>query len=282
MTDSGSGVGGGAAGIVPLLRRARNAAYVALGPFDWCFRRLNGLEKYPPIHLRRYVSCLGSLDGPGFEFVAYLKLLAGLRAGGSLWDVGCGCGLLELALENSGWAGRITGNDIHLPSIRWATRHINARVPSFEFIHSNIRNEAYWPSGRLDAASWFDSFDRSGFDAVLAKSLFTHMLPSEVDLYLAQIARRLAPGGRALLTFFLLNEQSLSAPAAKMSFVRMSEGDTFAVRRKLAPTAAVAYDEAALMDRMGRAGLVVHDIKHGTWSGRADGLSFQDIVIVGR
>jgi len=72
---------------------------------------------YPPLRLRLHAGALGTLDGSGFEFVAMLKLLAGLRAGQKIWDMGCGCGLLESALEASGWRGKVIGTDIHRPSI---------------------------------------------------------------------------------------------------------------------------------------------------------------------
>jgi hypothetical protein len=269
-------------GSVSVLRKLRNAAYAGLWPLDRVFRKVNRLGNYPPIHLRRHASCLGSFDGHGMEFVAYLKLLAGLKDGGHLWDIGCGCGLLELALESCGWSGRVTGNDIHLPSIQWASRHITPRIPSNAFVHSDIFNEAYWPAGRLEAAKWFDTFDVSGFSAVIAKSLFTHMFPDEMGIYLAQVSQRLVPGGRGILTFFLLNERSLTAPFPRISFQKNNADDVFAVRNRHAPTAAVAYDESALMERIRAAGMAIHDIHPGAWTGQANGLSFQDLVIVGR
>lgn len=268
--------------IVSVLRRLRNAAYAGLWPLDRVFRKVNRLGNYPPIHLRRHASCLGSIDGHGMEFAAYLKLLAGLKDGGHLWDIGCGCGLLELALESCGWSGRVIGNDIHLPSIQWASRHITPRIPSVVFEHSDIFNETYWPAGRLDAAGWFETFTTSGFSAVIAKSLFTHMFPHEMEIYFTQISRRLAPGGRGILTFFLVNERSLTAPYPRISFQKNHADDVFSVRKRHAPTAAVAYDESALMERIRAAGMVIHDIRPGTWTGQADGLSFQDLVIVGR
>jgi hypothetical protein len=270
------------AGVVSMLRRMRYAAYAGLWPFDRIFRKVNGLGNYPPIHLRRYASCLGSFDGFGMESVAYLKLLAGLNDGGYLWDVGCGCGLLELALASSNWSGRVIGSDIHGPSIQWASRHVTPLAPSFLFIHSDIFNKAYWPSGRLDAVGWFAKFNDSGFTTVIAKSLFTHMLPDEMGIYLEQIGQRLASGARGILTFFILNQFSLAASSPRISFKKINKDDMFAVKRRQAPTAAVAYDEFALFEKIRSAGLVIHDVRYGTWSGRRDGLSFQDLVIVGR
>ncbi len=133
------------------LRRARNLIYRLLEPADWLARRLNQMSRYPPIALRRHIGHLGMLDGPGYEFVAYLKLLAGLENGDRVWDLGCGCGMLELALESARWEGSLIGTDIHPASIRWARRRITPRYPCCRFEHADIRNLAYHPGGKLTA-----------------------------------------------------------------------------------------------------------------------------------
>ena len=265
-----------------LYRQSRYVAYWAIEPFDALFRRINRIPQYPPIPLRRHVGLLGGFDGTGYEFVAYLKLLLGLKATDSIWDLGCGCGMLELALESAGWRGRLVGVDIHAPSIRWAQRTLTRRIPSFQFVHSDIYNPDYWPSGKLTAAQWFAQFSRHRFDLVIAKSLFTHMLPQELELYLNEMAQRLEPGGRGLLTFFILNErQAQLGPHNTISFVQPETGAVYSVRRLNAPTAAVAYREGYLRQLFERHDLrLVDPIRYGTWTGREDGLSYQDIVIV--
>lgn len=265
-----------------LYRQARYYAYWAFEPLDALVRRVNHLEQYPPVRLRRHVSLLGTLDGQGFEYVSYLKLLTQLQPDAYLWDISCGCGLLELALETAQWPGRVLGTDIHKPSIQWAQRTITRRMPRYRFEHANIYNAAYWTAGTLSAAEWFKGFDGADFDVAIAKSLFTHMLPEELDLYLGQVAARLKPGGQALLTFFVLNERQAELRARNaFAFTRPTPGAVHAVRRLNAPTAAVAYDEAYVWSQLHRHGLADGATFHfGTWSGRPDGLSFQDMLIV--
>jgi SAM-dependent methyltransferase len=245
---------------------------------------MNQLDRHPPIHLRRHAGCLGDLSGGAPEFVAYLKLLAGLTAGQRVWDVGCGCGFLELALEQSGWRGQLVATDIHRPSILWAQRSIGRRNPDFQFIHADIYNAAYWPQGRLSARDWLAGFGERDFDVVVAKSLCTHMLPDELDLYFAGISSRLNPTGRALLTFFILNpaQEALTA-SNQISFTKFEPGSAYAVRRLAAPTAAVAYEESDLLGRLARHRLRVCDpIRFGYWTGRRDGHSFQDMLVLER
>jgi SAM-dependent methyltransferase len=270
--------------LVQRYRQARSLAYRALNPFDALFRRINHLDRYPPIHLRRQVGCLGDLGGAGPEFVIYLKLLAGLKAGHYLWDVGCGCGFLELALESAGWKGRLVGTDIHKPSIEWAQRTITRRIPYFRFIHADIYNAAYWPQGRLSAGEWLPGFAERDFDIVVAKSLCTHMLPDELDIYLKAISTRLNPTGKALITFFILNSaQEKLKSSNQISFTKPERGSVYAVRHLAAPTAAVAYEESYLLERLEQSGLKVQGAIHfGYWTGRADAHSFQDMLVVAK
>jgi SAM-dependent methyltransferase len=279
----------GAAGwLVRLARRARTAAYVAASPLDYSFRALNHLRDYPPLHLRRHVGgSTAGFDGPGYEFVAYLRLLAGLRAGNFLWDLGCGCGMLELALRDFGWRGRVVGTDIHRPCIEWARKHIAAKTPGVEFVHMDVRNPAYWPKGRSTAKEWLLGFRERGFDVVVAKSLFTHVLPDELDVYLGDVAGRLAAGGRALLTFFVLpadGPRSAGDGEPRIAFRPFAEDGRCAVRSLLAPTAAVAYDEGFLRQKLERAGFDPANttLHPGMWTGRRDGLSFQDLFLVAK
>jgi SAM-dependent methyltransferase len=270
--------------LVQRYRQVRNLGYWSLKPFDTLFRKINRLDRHPPIHLRRQVGCLGDLSGAGPEFVSYLKLLAGLKAGHHLWDVGCGCGFLELALEQAGWKGELVGTDIHKPSIEWAQRTITRRVPSFRFVHSDIYSPAYWPQGTLSLDAWLPGFAERDFDIVVAKSLCTHLLPDELDIYLKDISTRLTATGKALITFFILNPaQEELKSSNQISFTKPEPGASYAVRHLAAPTAAVAYEESYLIERLKQNGLTVQDsIYFGYWTGREDALSFQDMIVVAR
>ncbi len=48
------------------------------------------------------------------------------------------------------------------------------------------------------------------------------------------------------------------------------------------PEEAVAYDTGWLAERLAASGMGEHDIRPGTWRGREDGTSFQDIVVAVR
>ena len=277
----------GGSGLVRIGRSVRTTAYKVLGPFDYAFRLVNRLTHYPPLHLRKHVGGTNAgFNGPGYEFAAYLRLLAQLRDDSHVWDIGCGCGMLELALQDLGWRGRLIGTDIHRPCIEWARAHIGDGNHGYSFVHMDIYNPAYWRSGRLNASQWLEGVAHRDFDIVVAKSLFTHMLPDEIDVYLGGIAERLRPGGKALLTFFILSDEQRRLAAQgrnSMAFQPLPAVEGCFVRNPHAPTAAVAYEREFLLDRLGKAGFRVDGCAHhlGTWTGASNGLSFQDIVVAG-
>ncbi len=160
-----------------------------------------------------------------------------------------------------------------------------ARLAGHTFIHMDVYNAAYWRRGTLSEQEWLDSFGGKGFDVVIAKSLFTHVLPDKLAVYLKGIFDRLKSGGRALLTFFLLSEEQARFAAAgknRLSFQPYSEDGRCAVRNPLAPTAAVAYEHQYVMEQLRDAGFKAKDcsLHCGVWTGRPEGLSFQDIIVV--
>lgn len=270
---------------IPFARKVRALGYMSLFPLDYVFRSMNRLKHYPPLHLRRHVGGTGEgINGPGYEYAAYLRLIGGLREGDSLWDLACGCGMLELALEDLGWTGRMTGTDVYKPCIDWARSNISKRLASHNYIHANIYNDLYFPEGTLTIREWFERFDESGFDVVIAKSLFTHLLPDELNAYLEGIADRLRPGGKALLTFFILSEEQARLAAAgksRRSFQPYCEDGRCAVFRRSAPQSAVAYEQHYLKEKFADAGFRTESLKiyPGIWSGSPVGLSVQDIIV---
>jgi len=103
---------------VNLLRAGRHFGYLALWPFDYLARLVNGKSDFPPLHLRRYVGPLRTFEASGAEFMTYLRLLVDLRPGERILDIGSGCGLMALYLkEYLDEAGSYVGVDRHRQSI---------------------------------------------------------------------------------------------------------------------------------------------------------------------
>lgn len=254
--------------IITLLRGTRTALQIAAEPIDWAARFLNNKRNYPPLWLRQHVGDPSYFEGSCGEYVAYLKLLCGLKPGDELLDIGCGCGLILMDTTGAGSLldyirpGNYVGMDIDKRSISWCKRYIKAT--NCFFTHLENRNGEHLP-----AAS-------SSFSIVLAKSLFTHLLLDEAIDYLKEIKRLLKPRGECLCTWFLLRGQEL-----KGKYTFKYKNVVTAYERETRPRLAVAYQEDWLLKKIKEVGLEIElPIRYGTWSGRQDGLSFQDIIIM--
>ena len=215
----------------------------------------------------------------------YLRSLAELRPHERVLDIGCGCGQMALHLEDYlDDRGSYVGVDIHGPSIRWCQKRIGSRRSNFRFEHIDVRNLAFNPAARHGAETYQFPYDSHSFDLILLKSVFTHMRPAEVDNYLREVARLLKTTGRCLATFFLLNkEQSILAREGKNA-LKFNYGEgVWRYRYEHSPESAVAYDESHVMELLKQHDLVLKaPIFYGHWSGRKNGLSFQDILLLER
>ena len=263
---------------IKLLRSIRNAGLVALGPVDYLARVAKGKTDLPPLHLRRYVGPLQSFESSGIEFMGYLRDLAALRPDEHVLDIGCGCGQMALHLKDYlDETGSYAGVDIHRPSIDWCRKRIASRRNNFHFAHIDVRNVAYNPNGAQRAEAYRFPFEDRSFDLILLKSVFTHMRPPDVTNYLVEAARLLKKNGRCLATFFLLNDEQ--AMLTNDLAFKYGEGEWRYVHEH-SPESAVAYDESFVMHLIEKCGLAVKKRIYGRWSGREDGLSYQDIMII--
>lgn len=218
----------------------------------------------------------------GEEFLGHFVTIGGLRPDERVLDIGCGIGRMARPLTRflSG-EGTYDGFDVNPEGIAWC-RERYAPYPNFRFVHADLHNGRYNPGGTGRAETFRFPYDDASFDFALATSVFTHLLEPAADRYLGETARVLRPGGRALLTFFLLDEGSRRALAegrATLAF-RDPDGDVAVVDPEV-PEEAVAYSARWLEDALERHGLRRADAHPGSWRGMP-GVSYQDIVLVER
>jgi SAM-dependent methyltransferase len=220
----------------------------------------------------------------GEEFFGYFTTLAGLRPKDRVLDIGCGTGRMALPLTRYLDGGTYDGFDIAKPAINWCRRIYGRRYPHFHFHHADLHNDFYNRRGRQRAEHFLLPFQKETFDFVFLTSVFTHMLPDAIENYLAEITRVLKPHGRCLTTFFLITPESLQlmkSGAAELEF--FSAADGYYVADLKSAESAVAYPESVVREFYKQHGQqIVEPIRYGSWCGRKDGLSFQDIVIATR
>jgi SAM-dependent methyltransferase len=168
-------------------------------------RRTNNIRLIPNINGRRggkssyaeWAHVIGI-----FQTLMYIHLDD--RDDNQILDVGCGTGLLGIASEPFlGENGRYVGIDVMAPDIEFCKRHYDSS--KFSFLHLDVNNPAYAPDQRVENAPW--NIGSGKFDLVTALSVWTHFNEADALFYFAEVNRVLKPGGKAIITFFLLDER---------------------------------------------------------------------------
>ena len=146
---------------------------------------------------------------------------AGLLPSDVFFDLGCGNGSVARALTSYLQPpGRYEGLDINGDSVKWLRGALPSR-PLFRFTHANVFNKMYNPGATVTAAEYRLPYEDGTFTQALLKSVFTHMHPRDMRHYLTELGRVIRPGGRAVITYFLLNDESRALVAKDMDVVKM-------------------------------------------------------------
>jgi ubiquinone/menaquinone biosynthesis C-methylase UbiE len=242
----------------------------------------------PPAHLRVLVGPFSNAyyyQVVAEEFMKYFKNICGLKPNENVLDVGCGCGQMAAAL--TGYLDKSAiyeGFDIIGTLINWCEKNISAKYPNFHFELADVFNGSFNPNGRYTAATYKFPYKDQSFNFIFLKSVFTHMLPEDLENYLSEIARVMKSGGRCLISYFLLNTESLKFIEAKSSTLDFKH--VFGIYRTIneaAPEEAVAYNEEYVHNLYSKFGLqIIEPVHYGSWCGRRNFLSYQDMVIASR
>lgn len=270
----------------PLLRLRHYILWLIIDPFDFLFKRRDNFT--PAYRLRVKVGPFASAvkyRSVGQEFLGYLKGPGNLKPDDRILDVGCGCGQMASAL--TGYLdkrGSYEGFDIEGTLIEWCWRNISSRYPNFRFIKSNVYNKIFNPKGKFPASSYRFPYDDESFDFVLVKSVFMHMLPADMEKYLSEVFRVLKGGGKCLVSYFLLNQESLDlieSGASSLDFRYNFVGCR--IKDRNTPERAVAYEEYSTREWYKRSGFKIEEpVYYGSWCARPKFFSYQDIIFAGK
>jgi SAM-dependent methyltransferase len=264
----------------PISERARDA--IRLRRLDVADRLRGRADRLVPPRTLDLGARADFVDA-GDELLGHLVELTGLQPHHAVLDVGCGTGRVARPLAGYlGADGSYDGVDVHREAIGWCRRRYG-RFANFRFRVADVHHRRLNPAGAHSAAEYRFPYEDGRFDVVVAASVVTHLLEQEAEHQLAEIARVLRPAGRALTTWFLLDETSRAGIAEGRSGLPFLEPEAHvAVLSEDVPEEAVAYDAGWVRERCAEHGLAVLDVRPGSWSGREDHAGFEDVVAVER
>ena len=243
-------------------------------------------ELVPPLRLM--------FDGPrnieifkksGDEFLKYYKDLCDFKPEQNILDVGSGIGRKTIPLiRYINKNGRYNGLDISKIGINWCKNNISTKHENFVFKHIDVHNKIYNPNGRILASDLIFPYDSNCFDLVVANSLFTHMLPKDINNYLKEISRVLKYGGKCFCTFFLLEKKLFNTFIPNSSSPNFQyKYNNYRTNNKRAHEDAVCYPENFIFNLLETNNLiVVEPINYGAWNNGDNALTFQDIIIANK
>jgi len=220
----------------------------------------------------------------GEEFLRVYKEICGVQPDEKMLDVGCGIGRKTLPLtQYFNQRAVYEGVDITKPGIEWCRDKITPRFPNFHFQQIDVYNKHYNPGGKYRPSKYKFTFANESFSFIMLGSVFTHMQPDDLENYLSEIHRVLRKDGRCLITYFLLNEESLRLIETGDSTLDLKYVfDKYRSVSREVPEEAIAVDETWIRDLYRNLGLKVVRLDYGSWCAREKYLSYQDLILAAK
>jgi ubiquinone/menaquinone biosynthesis C-methylase UbiE len=222
----------------------------------------------------------GNFKQIGQEYLGHFINIGGLQPHEQVLEIGCGIARMAIPLTTYlNETGSYDGFDIARAEIKWCKNKITTQFANFNFHHIDVYNDQTNPKGKFQASSYQFPLDAGQYDFVFLTSVFTHMLINDIENYLKEISRVLKNGGRSLASYFLLNSKALSLLKTKGSRFKHPYGSSLVIDPKL-PEASIAHEEKTIRALYQKFNLqILEPIRYGSWSGRDEFLSSQDIIV---
>jgi len=219
----------------------------------------------------------------GKHHLHLLKKHLNIKVDQSMLDIGCGYGRTAVALTkylNS--TAQYDGLDILSPSINWCNQRIHKEYNNFNFHLHDDSNELY--NKKSKTITTVLPFEANQFDHCFLFSVFTHMLPDDIDKYLLEIHRVLKSDGGCLISMFIYDDVSESNILESHNghrFLYLKDG--YRIMNQKVITANVAYHQQTALKYFDMHQFEVVSFIEGYWKewiDKSDKNSFQDMFIL--
>ncbi|RED48196.1 class I SAM-dependent methyltransferase [Seonamhaeicola aphaedonensis] len=219
----------------------------------------------------------------GNSFFEYFKKHGEINPNFTILDVGSGIGRVAIPFSKYlSKKGRYYGFDIVEQGVNWCTNNISSKYPNFKFEYVSLKNDLYNTASNNTANNFTFPYKNNKFDFVFLTSVFTHMLPNDVNNYLKEINRVLKQNKKCIATFFILDTISSNLMInSEKNFKHNFEN--YALMDKKVKEANVAYKKEFLFEMINNNGFEIESFHEGNWSGRkttCNTFSSQDILIL--
>ena len=194
------------------------AGLQVLNPVDWAIRSVKGLGHLPKLSLRvRSNGLRGQFGGSKFVrtggfLLDELKKHGEITPASDILEIGCGVGRNAFSLSTFLESGGYTGIDIDKPSVDGAAANAFLKKKGYQIKFLDVDNPEYNPEGRYKASEYVFEFEDNSFDLIFMISVFTHMLPQDIENYVKEISRMLKPGGKLLFSTFIMDYGTTFGP----------------------------------------------------------------------
>jgi len=213
------------------------------------------------------------------------------KTGNEILDVGCGTGLLGIASEPFvGKGGTYTGIDVMKDDIAFCKSHFKSG--NYRFIHFDVANPTYAEKQSNELKPW--PIADNSLDLVTALSVWTHLNERDAVFYFKEVQRVLKPGGKAIITFFLLDKDYEDSIPRRSDETGRYHGtwqkgwifnvpayeskNWFTVPTAVHPEDAIAVTSAGMDMLIKTSGLKLAECYPGNWK-EMPGVFFQDVLI---
>lgn len=214
------------------------------------FRTHRSALPVPPADMR---ALIGGLEPAAFDAPPGKPVFPTIdeRQYASVLDFGCGCGRIarQLAVASTPMPDCYVGIDLHRGMIRWCNENLASRLPNYTFVHHDVFNAGLNPDPSLPGVARFPVADDS-VTLLVAWSVFTHLVQSQAEYYLDEVARVLSPEGVVIATFFLFDKAYFPMMQDFQHALYINETDL---------TNAVVFDRQWLVDGLDSRGLRIRD-----------------------
>lgn len=225
----------------------------------------------------------GDFLGQGRQYVNLFKSEGGLQPDATVLDIGSGIGRVAIPLtEYLNEDATYEGFDVIELGVNWCQKNISSKFRNFRFTYVPLLNDLYRDSGD-DAANYKFNYPDQHFDFSCSVSVFTHMLPREVENYFNELDRVMKPGGVIFATFFILNKENRKFMNQSSGFNFDHKMDGYYLMDAKVKGANVAFEEAYLFNEIIKLDrFKIRKASYGHWCGRDQNASFdfQDVLII--